>query len=213
MIKQFLYFTFFLTLFQSCKGQTNDPHFKKPNFIDSINTATQLSSLISKVDNRYKDFKINNELKFENRYSGKNYKKIADSLKVQPWTKADFDNNGLTDILVVGNWYEHCVICILDKGDKYELKRITRRSFQDCTFPIVENNTIKYYFESVPERVNWDKPRQLEQITLIYKFGDFIEKSKTTATNKIEKIEYTTTGCYGTCPIFNLTINSDRTSK
>lgn len=213
MKKLIFQITVFLTLFQSCKGQSDNSVLQKTNFIDSIRTATQLIDLISKVDSRYKDFKINEELKFKNRYSDKNYKKIADSLKVKPWAKADFDNNGLTDILVVGNWYDHCVICILDKGDKFELKRITRRSFQDCTFPIVENNSIKYYFESEPEYENWSNPSQLQQITLIYKFGDFVEESKTTEIHKIERIEYSTTGCFGTCPIFNLIINSDRTSK
>jgi hypothetical protein len=33
------------------------------------------------------------------------------------------------------------------------------------------------------------------------------------AKHKIEKIEYSTSGCYGTCPIFKLTINSDKTAK
>lgn len=200
-----------MILFQSCNGQTKESDSKKPNFIDSIQTATQLSDLISKVDSTYKDFEINEELKFENSYSSKWCKKIADSLNVQPWTKADFDNNGLTDILVVGNDYSHCVICILDKGDKYELKRITKPIFQDCTFPIVENNTIKYFFEGESEDRN--KSSQLDQITLIYKFGDFIEETKTSEAHKIEKIEYSTSGCYGTCPIFKLSINFDRTSK
>jgi hypothetical protein len=213
MIKTISKIIILLMLFQSCEGQANSVVLNKPNFIDSIKNVTQINNLITKVDRIYKDFKINTELKFENRYSGKDYKKIADSLKVQPWTKADFDNNGLTDILIVGKWDDHCVICILDKGEKYELKRITRRSFQNCTFPIVEDNKIKYYFESEPERGNWEKQEQLQSTTLIYKFDDFIEENKKSATHKINKIEYSTSGCFGTCPIFNLTIISDRTAK
>lgn len=202
-----------MILFQSCKGQSDNSVMHKANFIDSIQTAKQITDLISKIDNRYKDFKVNETLKFENRYSGKNYKKIADSLNVQPWTKADFDNNGLTDILIIGNWYDHSIICILDKDGKYEIKPITRRSFQDCTFPIVENGKIKYYFESEPERGKWEEERKLKQIKLVYKFGDFIEENQTPANHEIEKIEYSTTGCFGTCPIFDLTINSDKTAK
>src|SRR5690606_10704725 len=163
----------------------------------------------SKVDKRYKEFEINDKLKF----SDPKCQNLSDSLKVQPWTKADFDNNGLTDILVIGNWYDYSVICILDKDGKYEIKPITRRSFQDCTFPVVENNKIKYYYESEPERGKWDEPRKLKLITLIYKFGDFIEENQTPANHNIEKIEYSTTMCFGTCPVFNITINSDKTAK
>lgn len=213
MIKPIFNLVLLLTFFQICKGQAENNALYKPNLIDSITTGEQLNALISKLDNRYKDFKVNEELKFESRYSRKNYKKIADSLNVQPWTKADFDSNGLTDILVIGRISNnHSIICILDKGNKYEFKPITRRSFQENTFPIVVNNTIKYYFESEPDRVNWNKPRELQQITLTYKFGDFIEESKNTTTHTIEKLEYSTTGCLGTCSIFDLTINADRTS-
>jgi hypothetical protein len=213
MTKILFQFICFLMFFQSCKGHTEKGVLNKTNFIDSIKTANQLYELIAKVDSRYKDFKINETLKFEKGLTEFNCKKIADSLRVLPWTKADFDNNGLTDILIIGNWYDHCVICILDKGSKYEINRITRRSFQQCTFPIVENNKIKYYFESEPERGNWDKPRKLDNITLTYKYGDFIEENQTPTKHNIEKIEYSTTGCYGTCPIFDLTINSDKTAK
>lgn len=209
MIKAFSQIVIFLTLFQSCKGQVDKNVSHKANYIDSIHNTQQITDLISKIDERYKEFEINDKLKF----TDKECQNLSDSLKVQPWTKADFDNNGLTDILVIGNWYDHSVICILDKEGKYEINRITRRSFQDCTFPIVENNKIKYYFQSEPERGNLDEPRKLKQITLIYKFGDFIEENQTSSNHKIEKIEYSTTGCYGTCPIFKLTINSDKTAK
>ena len=213
MTKIIFQIAFLLILFQSCMGQTANNTLHKTNYIDSIQSAKQIADLISKIDDRYKDFQINDSLKFENRYTGENFKKIADSLNVQPWTKADFDKNGLTDILVIGNSNDYYVICILDKGGKYEINLITRRSFQNCTFPIVENNKLRYYFESEPELGNWDKPRKLQEITLIYQFGDFIEENKTPASHKIEKIEYSTTGCYGPCPIFDLTINSDKTAK
>jgi len=214
MIKLTFQLTIFLILLQSCKGLSYNSVLHRSNFIDSIQTAKQITDLISKIDHSYKKFQVNESLKFENNYSGKNYKKIADSLNVQPWTKADFDNNGMTDILVIGNWYDHTVICcILDKNGKYEINRITRGIFQDYTFPVVENGKIKYFFESEPEPGKWEKELKLKQITLVYKFGAFIEENQVPANHKIEKIEFSTSGCFGTCPIFNLTINSDKTAK
>lgn len=209
MIKVLFQITIFLALFQSCKRQNDKAFSHKTNYIDSIQNTKQIIDLISKIDNRYKEFKINEKLMFAN----ENCQKLSNSLKIQPWTKADFDNNGLTDILVVGKQYDHSVICVLDKDGKYEIKTITRRIFQSCTFPIIENNKIKYFFENEIEPGKWDKPRKLKQIILTYKFGDFIEENQKPVNHKIEKIEYSTTMCYGTCPVFNIKINSDKKAK
>ncbi|RYZ27969.1 MAG: hypothetical protein EOO10_11065 [Chitinophagaceae bacterium] len=181
--------------------------------IDSIQTAQQIQKLILRADKRFDGFKVNATLKF----SEKECQNLSDSLKIKPWTKADFDCNGLTDLLVVGSWSDPAIICILDKGgDRFELKRITRRSFQDCTFPLVGKNNdliaIEYFFQSYPERDNWNKPRQLERKTLIYKFGDFIEANPNPSAHRIEKVEYSTTMCYGTCPVFKVVINADKTA-
>lgn len=73
--------------------------------------------------------------------------------------------------------------------------------------------TIKYYFESEPEWGKRQGERKLKQITLVYKFGDFIEENQTSTIHIIEKIEYSTTACFGTCPIFNLTINENKVAQ
>ena len=200
-----------LILFQPCNAQTSIRQNIKENYIDSITSAKQIESLITKINKRYSDFKVNETLIYPGDYSNIDCKKISDSLNVKPWQKGDFDNNGLTDILIIGNWQRHHIICILDKGDNnYEIKSITRRSFQECTFPIVMADTsIEYFYPSYYERGNSDKPK-LQNKNLIYKFGDFIESNSNPSNHKIEKIEYSTTACYGTCPIFSLTINPDR---
>jgi hypothetical protein len=214
MIKSIFQITVFLILFHFCKSQVDNKAIHTPNYIDSIQTAKQIEELILKIDKRYSKFKVNQTLNYESNRTDINCKRISDSLEIKPWQKADFDNNGLSDILIVGTWTDHHILCVLDKGENhYEIKSITRRSFQECTFPVVSNNKIKYYFESHLERENWDKPRKLEQINLIYQFGDFIEENPMPKSHKIDKIEYSTTSCFGTCAIFKLTINSDKTAK
>lgn len=208
MKKIIFYTSILLIIFQSCVGQTNDKISHKENYIDSVQNAQQINELISKIDTLYKDFKVNDKMMF----TDKNCQRISDSLRVQPWSKADFDNNGLTDILIVGNWFGHSVICILDKESKYEIKRIAKGLINFCTFPIVDNDKIKYFFESESESGNRNEPWILKQITLVYKFGDFIEFNRKPANHKIEKIEYSTTFCYGTCPVFNITIDSNKTA-
>jgi len=208
MTKIILPLLLILTLVPCVKGQTENRTSHRKNYIDKIKNARQITRLISRTDKRYKKFHPNEGLFFME----EKCRKISDSLKVQPWTKADFDHNGLTDLLVVGNLFDHSVICILDKGGRYELKPLTRRSFQDCTFPVVEGNKIKYYFESLPEWGKRSQQQKLEQITLVYRFGDFIEENPAPANHSIEKIEYTTTMCFGTCPVFSITIHPDHTA-
>ena len=200
------------TVFQPCAAQ-KDSVLHTPNYIDSIKTAQQINDLVVQIDSRYKNFKVNEALYFDKVKWGIDCKKIADSLQIKAWQKADFDNNGLSDLLVVGKWSQHHIICILDKGqNKYEIKSITRRSFQECTFPVVSNNAIDYYFETLPEGYLPDMalPRKLDHITLVYKFGDFIEKKQLPANHTITKIEYQTSGCFGSCPIFDMTIEATR---
>ncbi len=207
MKKIFFQIIIFLMFFPYCKAQ-------KMNYIDSIQNAKQITDLLSKIDAHHTEFEIKDSSLFVNRrYSHQYYKKIADSLGVQPWTKADFDGNGLSDILVTGRMgYERCTICILDEGaGKYKTKWITVGNFS-FSFCVVENNKIKYYSENKAEPMIWSKPPKLQQVVLTYKFGDFIEENQNPNICKIGKIEYETSGCFGTCPVFFLTINADSTS-
>ena len=205
---------FSLFLIQTSYGQIKNSIKveKKMNYIDSIENVKQIEDLLTKIDTNLRKFKVNSKMKFYD----KDCQKISDSLKIEPWTKSDFDNNGLTDILVVGEYYDHAIFCILDKGNgKYEIKRITRRSFQDCSFPLVIENKnyteINYFFrdeeDSYDDRI---QKRKLIMKTLIFKNDDFIEKNKNIINHKITQIEYSTSGCFGTCPSFIITINQNR---
>src|SRR5690554_6561818 len=42
---------------------------------------------------------------------------------------------------------------------------------------------------------------------------NYIKENATYSNHKIEKIEYSTTMCFGTCPVFSLTINSDKNAE
>ncbi len=201
----FISIVFFVSL-ALCHGQvlqnTNNSTIKFHNKIDDIKTAAEIEELIESIDKkRFKLFKVNELLKFEKRYC----EEFANTVQAKPWTKADFDNNGYTDLLVIGKDYNHSVVVILDVGkNNFVVKSLTKNFFRDCTFPVVQDTkeqpVIAYYNFGMPPLAN----------TLIYKFGDFIELNNSPKTYKIEKIEYRTSGCFGACPSFNLTINSIR---
>ena len=205
-----------ILLQQVCFGQiNNDIKIEKHlNYIDSIQNETQIKDLMIKIDTNYRKFKVNSKMKFGNKIC----QKTSDSLKIKPWVITDFDNNGFSDLLVIGEYYDHSIFCILDKGNKnYELKRITRSSFQDCTFTLVvknkNNSEINYFYREENNYGDLEKKQKLVMKTLIYKFGDFVEKNENIENHNIEKIEYSTSGCFGTCPVFKINIDSDKSAK
>ncbi|MEN2400178.1 DUF6438 domain-containing protein [Flavobacterium sp. MC2016-06] len=61
--------------------------------------------------------------------------------------------------------------------------------------------------------VDWKKKIYSEsKAILTFKFGDFIEYNENPKKNKISTIEFSTSGCFGTCPVYKLTLNRDSLS-
>jgi hypothetical protein len=164
--------------------------------IDSISSKKGIEKLINSLNSRYKKFTI-----------------IEDSLNFQPVYKSDFDKNGLTDLLAVGgfpvysigpndverHYYDLGILVVMNFGeDSLEIK--------DLTKAIKELN----HHVTAPKIVD-DTVLTLNQIDLIFKFGDFIELNSNPKNYEIEKIEYQTTSCFGPCPVFSIEINKDKT--
>ncbi len=208
-----------------CYGQvlkeSDNSGAKYRNKIDDIKTVADIDKLLDSIDKkRFDVFIVKESLEFKNQECND----LLAIFKLKPWSKADFDNNGYTDLLVIGNNYGHSAIVILDTGkNNFVVKNLTRSHFQDCTFPVVQNiegqtlivnNTPRRFLEDYPDFESFKNANTTAQkigsIFLIYKFGDFVELSNAANTYNIEKIEYKTSGCYGTCPSFELSIDSNR---
>lgn len=200
-------FSISFTLIQSCSGPSHKTTVQNENDIDKIENSTQITDLIEKVDSRYEGVTFGESLN----YGVRRCQHIADSLKVKPWTKVDFNTDGRTDLLVIGSGTNHPVLCILAEEEGYKIIPIKHNGSQVCTFPIVENNKIKYYFERTVSMGKENNTPTLEEVTLAFNTGTFVEENTNPTKNNIEKIEFSTSGCFGTCPIFDLTINADRT--
>ena len=201
-----------------CQGQTtlnSSKTIRHHNKIDEITNIKQIQSLIKSIDKEYSNFKIDDTLI----YSDKDCKRLCDSLKIKTFTKADLDNNGYTDLIVIGEWNDPSIICIFDQGkNKFSINRLTRRSFQDCSFASVDTNGGEtfvnyYYFKQSDDWRQIDTTPNIQSKKLIYKFGDFVEYNNSPPNYNIQKLEFQTTMCFGSCPIFNLTINSNRSAK
>lgn len=200
----------FFLIFSSCSLQNGSGDGAKPkkhhNQIDDIKTSSEVESLLKSVNKDYEKFKVSET--FEN--IGEKCRNSAKAIGARPWTKADFDNNGYTDLLVIGNYYGVEPIVIIDKGNNdFVAKEIKIDFSTECPLavvvpgnpqPIVSYFDIDSYdYEELP------KPK-----SLIYKFGGFVEVNQAPKSFGIENIEFETTGCYGTCPSFRLSIEKDR---
>ncbi|MGH1518604.1 hypothetical protein [Chryseobacterium sp. JK1] len=114
---------------------------KKNNRIDSLQTTEEIQKFIDEKELDY-TITINEKIQYDSYCSA-----IADSLNIKPWGKGDFDNNGLTDLLITGNSKEGVkTICILDQGDHFEKVNISLGNlYEACAFATARDNKVVYH--------------------------------------------------------------------
>ena len=143
---------------------------------------------------------------------------LADSLGLKDsFYKADFDENGIMDIVVSGNYYEdfRYFAIMFQKNNQCRLFWLSRRMFNERTLfrvihlkrkPALEYHHFPYLVKK------GQKPAFIKK-TLVFYAGDFVEYNSNVKKHKIEKVEYNTGYCFGTCPVFELTIDSKRNAQ
>lgn len=206
-----------LFILTNCKGQ------------EKTKSEIELENFIHSKTKDYKKFELKKISEF-NRGRGKENedkicKKIADSLGIdKSFYEVDFDNNGLSDYLVIGDNHtcsgENNISCDFSSMVLLRFPNDSVKSFHlvkgysGCIVPkiVKKNNTNLLEIYNQKRGVLSEKGNNIEKNTLIYKFDGFIDYNENPIKHNIEKIEYSTTGCYGTCPIFELTINKDKSS-
>ena len=194
-----LIFFFHLSLFYSQDK-------KVFNKIDSLNSAKDVQEFLNNEKN-----KINYYLDVEDKIDYDRYcALIADSLNLkQNWEKADFDNNGLTDLLVTGKISEGSkTIYILDKGDHFESKNLSiGELYEQCSFSLVRDHKIEYHSVKIFNRYGFI--RRLTE-NLVYKFGEFIEENKAPVKHNILEIQFENSGSHWNKFVLKMEIVSNR---
>ena len=195
---------------------------------EKTQSEIELEKFIHSKTKSYKKFELKKISDFKrgvNReIQDKICKKIADSLRIdKSFYEVDFDNNGLTDYLVIGDSHtctgEHNTSCdfssmVLMRFPKDSVKTFRLvRGFSGCIVPKIAEKNGRKIIEIFSQKINgWSDNGKIEKYTLIYKFDGFIECNENPIKHNIEKIEYSTSVCYGICPVFELTINKDKSS-
>jgi hypothetical protein len=119
----------------------------------------------------------------------------------------------LTDLLINGKYF----FAITDNGKgNYESHFIDRGTF------MLDKHTLKniIYTDKRPlleigsySEYNFGDNDNSKSDTLVLIYGDFYEYNPKPENLEVEEIRFSTSHCYGTCPVFELTIKADGTSK
>ncbi len=174
------------------------------NYIDGLITNEDVQKfLVKKVNRKWKD-----EIFFDS-----TEKKDTSVFGKGKFFKIDIDNNGLTDLVINGRYF----FVVTDNGNgNYVSHFIDRGSFMDVRYTlknIVVKNKIRLLIIGSYNADNFEKNDDNKTDTIIMKFGGLYEYNSTPDNFNIEEISFSTTHCYGTCPVFKLLIKADRTAE
>ena len=221
-----------LFVFISCQKEIGNriPFIKAKKIeteIDRLNTSKEIEEFIHKNDTNYKKFKLRKIQDFARDERDNVNKILANKVRAnQSYTKVDLDNNGYTDLLVIGDNFgvwgsgkngetisqDFTTIVIMNFNNNYKIIDINKSRFYPIV-PKVEyvNNQPFLMIYNVKETFHQNKRSKTESKTkLTFKFGDFIEYNENPKKYNIEKIEYSAGPCFGSCPIFKLEISKNK---
>lgn len=187
------------------------------NIVDGLKTDKDVENFIQSQSPAlanariaYKDFLYSDGIK----------QHIADSLGVKLWQKVDFDNNGKTDLLAyINSSGQQYLVAIIDEGaGSFSVHFISKWPFADIYYPVIRkrDNLTMLILYKVCGYCHGKNEGLSGADSLVYKFGSFIEYVRPTfpyGMHKIERIQYSTTPCYSTCPVFEIDINANRKAQ
>lgn len=214
-----------LLLFASCKdkdGFANTP--RHPSAVDALESKASIEAFIRKSDTNYKKYELKHLQDFDRTHGNDSINNIlANKHNVKTnFIKVDFDNNGYTDFLAIGDNHtcygsgeKSCSfspIVLMNYGTETKIFPIDLE-WDKSIVPTVEYIHSKPFLVVYSHKFDWKKESYSElKSILTFKYGGFIEYNEHPKKNKISKIEFSTSGCFGTCPVYKLTLSRDSLS-
>ena len=187
------------------------------NKIDSLKTDEEVVAFLKSIDENFRSDKFKPielrstaTLRSEMSCNG-----IADEWQVKNWEKADFNSDGLTDLIVILYWYDYGVYAVIDKGNNnFKLETLSYNIHKKCELakPVQLNG--EQFLLIHQEKTTGGKGAQpvkmnYETDTLVYKYGGFVEYNGSPGNYQIDSIEFRTGFCFGSCPVFSIRFDKD----
>jgi len=191
--------------------------------IDSLKTEIEVQDFIRSCSKTKYDYLSKFELRaiqdFNDNKLLKKIRKTADSLGItKSFYKGDFNHDGRTDLLFIGDDKSCSNLCkistkvIFNLGNDY-ISRTLQPNHSYSIIPKIERFDSKDFITVVFEQYSLISKPKIISKTLEYKMDDFVEYNPNPSAYTIQKIEYYTGTCFGTCPVFTLEINRNELSK
>ena len=206
-------FTIILTLLFS--------HIVFGNKIDNLKTTNDVIKFVKTV---YPEYGIIRDKGFrygifyiesiDSIYDQLKCKEIFKIDEIKNWQQIDINNDGLTDLIFISHYYCYTQNVIIDKGkDEFKLIR-NIINFDKCEYikpiKVKHKNELRIRKANLPFDFDVSIEKYIKVDTLTYKYDSFVElNNKVIIDNKIKSIEIKTNYCFGTCPVFKLTINKN----
>jgi hypothetical protein len=187
--------------------------------VDSLSGLNELREFVKNADSSLIDFLCIDPNSYGN-YSPNlsQLKRRLDSMFPNAtFLKEDFDKNDYTDLIITGEYYQHSfnAIALMNYGnEKYSVIPLNLfetgfpiypKLVYKNNLPAVELNAIELFPEFSENGIS--------KKTLIYKDGVFMEYYDGLENYQISKIEFSSNGCHGSCPVFDLKIHKDSISS
>ncbi|WP_348678528.1 DUF6438 domain-containing protein [Flavobacterium coralii] len=200
----------------------------KPSKIDSLNTPEKVENFVRTLDPYLTKFTLKSMQDFNRPYPNDSIaKNLATKFGVSlSYYKADFDDNAYQDMLIIGDSH-NCTTTAMDGScsfDCFAIMNFSCDSIKLVNFVDMVGNMIvpQIIFDGNKPLLKLTKPHKLHpsnnknieagSAILTYKFDNFIEYNKQPANYEIETLEFSTSGCFGSCPIYKLTVKKDRSA-
>ena len=163
---------------------------KKHNRIDDLLSANDVRNFLHGLERPFLKLDLLDTLPYYHKF----YQKVFDSLHVKFWDKADFDNNGYTDLVAI------CfqgVFCIMDSGEnRFSIKQITYDGSVNGIAK-VEHQKSRDILDFLVSGVGWkifDTVIKITSFPLIYKYGGFIELNDSVHRHIVKSLKLTSRG-------------------
>ncbi len=219
-------FGVFVCLLVGCK-QASEPAFvrasHRPGPIDSLASDKEVEAFVRKQDTLLRRFKLRPVSDYEKTELFYDQKEVFGQVRrVKPplFIRGDFDNNGYTDLVVSGDARYGCTdtlsVCGFEsilflQSAKGTEKRYLSGWFRDLlvVYPVQRNAHNLLDVFAIQSAPTGRGPQTLTHTLLTVQEGYPIEYNPSPEPHQIEKLVFATDPCFGTCPIFTLTVQGD----
>jgi len=251
-------FLLFLMLV-NCKNQENEKHLESEfikaeiisSKIDSLKSEKEVQAFVNQLKHPFYEQKISedsiriyrkfeefelkkiSEFKRDCRFDEDTLtKKVADSLKInKSFYESDFDNNGFTDLLIIGDGHNCMAMAGCEDGEyiSCDFSIYSLMNFGNDSINPIDLNFITKSLSLVPKIIETKNGSYVElhkpvdykiengelrkfgrTIPIIYKYGTFIERNEKKKEYNIESIEFNAQGCVVGCPEFIISIDKNK---